>query len=209
MSDVPERAPLVWARYDTPFGDLHVIVTPEDGVVHAAGFRVLSDIARELPARLSVRGWEEGELPHIADAVEGWLSGDARAILEVPVEQEGGPFFQEVWAALRSVAAGEAVSYQELAEMAGRPRAMRAAGTACARNSIAPFVPCHRVIQSGGRLGSYGFGGADIKAAMLRHEGFTVPSSAPDAPVSAPTGSLPAHASGRARDLGADAKAAR
>jgi methylated-DNA-[protein]-cysteine S-methyltransferase len=81
---------------------------------------------------------------------------------------------------LRAVPAGEVVSYQELAQMAGRPRAMRAVGTACARNRVALFVPCHRVIASGARLGGYGFGGPSIKAALLRHEGVQIA----DAPAS-------------------------
>lgn len=175
--------PLVTAGFDTPFGDLHVLVSPEDAVVRAAGFRPLRDVAAGLPSVLAARGWEAGEMPHVEHAVDAWLDGDADAVTTVAVDQPGGPFFQEVWAALRSVPGGEVVSYQELAQMAGRPRAMRAVGTACARNGIAPFVPCHRVIQSGGRLGSYGFGGTSVKAAMLEHEGFRVASHSPDASV--------------------------
>lgn len=176
-------SPLVTAAYDTPFGELNVIVTPVDGVVRAAGFRPLRDVAAGLRADLSARGWEPGEIPEVAHAIRAWLEGDADAVTAVPVDQPGGPFFQEVWETLRSVPGGEVVSYQELAQMAGRPRAMRAVGTACARNNIAPFVPCHRVIQSGGRLGSYGFGGTAIKAAMLVHEGFQIDSDSPLASV--------------------------
>jgi len=47
---------------------------------------------------------------------------------------------------------------------------MRAVGTACARNNVAPFIPCHRVVKSGGALGSYGFGGVGVKAAMIALE---------------------------------------
>ncbi|MFW7415509.1 methylated-DNA--[protein]-cysteine S-methyltransferase [Demequina sp. SO4-18] len=177
--------PLVSCAHETQFGELHVLVTPEDGVVRAAGFRPLRDVASGLRADLARRGWRAGDAPDVAHAVEQWLEGDADAITAIPVEQPGGPFFQEVWEALRTVPGGEVVSYGELAEMAGRPRAMRAVGTACARNGIAPFVPCHRVIQSGGRLGSYGFGGMAVKAAMLEHEGFAVASASPDAPVTA------------------------
>ncbi|MFW2512458.1 methylated-DNA--[protein]-cysteine S-methyltransferase [Demequina sp. SO4-13] len=177
--------PLVSTAHATPFGEVNVLVTPEDGVVRAAGFRPLRDVAFGLRADLSTRGWVAGEAPEIDDAVVRWLGGDADAIATVPVDQPGGPFFQEVWAALRSVPGGQVVSYGELAQMAGRPRAMRAVGTACARNGIAPFVPCHRVIQSGGRLGSYGFGGMAVKAAMLEHEGLSVPLPHPDARVTA------------------------
>ncbi|WP_062465242.1 methylated-DNA--[protein]-cysteine S-methyltransferase [Demequina soli] len=164
-------SPLVAESYDTPFGTLTVLVTLEDGVVRASGFRPMRDTVAALPSRLQGRGWVEGELPAIRAAVEGWLGGDHDAITRVPVAQDGGPFFQELWEALRTVPAGASVSYQELAAMAGRPRAMRAAGTACARNNIAPFVPCHRVVKSGGELGSYGYGGQAMKRAMLVMEG--------------------------------------
>ncbi|WP_062304325.1 methylated-DNA--[protein]-cysteine S-methyltransferase [Demequina subtropica] len=164
-------APLIGASYETPFGTLTVLATPEDGVVRSSGFRTMRDTVAGLPAPMQGRGWEPGELPHVAAAIAAWLDGDGDALASVPIVQQGGPFFQEVWEQLRTVPSGSAVSYQELATMAGRPRAMRAAGTACARNNIAPFVPCHRVVQSGGRLGSYGFGGTEVKAAMLALEG--------------------------------------
>ncbi|WP_042215781.1 methylated-DNA--[protein]-cysteine S-methyltransferase [Demequina mangrovi] len=170
--------PLTGTSLETPFGTLTVLVTPEDGVVRSSGFRPMRDTLAALPSRLQARGWAEGPLPEVVDAIAAWLEGDGDAITAVPVAQEGGPFFQEAWEQLRTVPSGSAVSYQELATMAGRPRAMRAVGTACARNNIAPFVPCHRVIQSGGRLGSYGFGGNEVKAAMLALEGAWPPAAA-------------------------------
>ncbi|WP_296665793.1 methylated-DNA--[protein]-cysteine S-methyltransferase [Demequina sp.] len=163
--------PLVAASYDTPFGTLRVLLTPEDGTVRSSGFRPLRDSVAALPAGLQARGWVEGDQPDVAAAIGAWLDGDGDAITAIPAAQEGGPFFQELWAQLRTVPSGTSVSYQELAEMAGRPRAMRAAGTACARNNLAPFVPCHRVVKSGGRLGSYGYGGESMKAGMLVLEG--------------------------------------
>jgi O-6-methylguanine DNA methyltransferase len=57
-----------------------------------------------------------------------------------------------------------------LAKAAGNPKAVRAAGTACAMNHVAPFVPCHRIIHADGSIGAYGFG-ADLKVLLLEHEG--------------------------------------
>lgn len=176
--------PLVTSAYDTPFGQLNVLATPEDGVVRAAGFGPPRTVTSQLHTRLGARGWESGDLPDVGRAVQAWLGGDSSELTRVPVQQPGGPFFQQVWALLRTVPSGQVVSYQELAEMAGRPRAMRAVGTACARNTVGIFVPCHRVIRSGGWLGSYGFGGTDIKAAMLIHEGVHVAHPGADARVS-------------------------
>ena len=71
---------------------------------------------------------------------------------------------------MRKIPAGKTWSYADLAERAGSPSAVRAAGTACAKNLIAPIIPCHRVIKSGGALGNYGYG-LKIKEYLLRHEG--------------------------------------
>ena len=160
---------LLHASYGTPFGELHVLASA-DGVVRASGFRSVGDIAAQLAVPWRGRDWVDGDLSAVATAVESWLAGDGDALASVPVEQAGGPFFQKVWETLRHVPAGEPLSYQELAEAAGSPRAMRAVGTACSHNAVAPFVPCHRVVNAGGRLGSYGYGGASVKAAMLALE---------------------------------------
>lgn len=163
------QEPLLHASFETPFGELHVFAS-SDGVVLASGFRSVGDIAARLTSPWQGGDWIEGKLPAVAAAVKSWLAGDGEALASVPVAQAGGPFFQKVWETLRRVPAGEPLSYQELAEAAGSPRAMRAVGTACSHNAVAPFVPCHRVVNAGGRLGSYGYGGASIKAAMLALE---------------------------------------
>ena len=72
--------------------------------------------------------------------------------------------------ALRRVPRGEVVTYGELAALAGRPGAARAAGTFCARNHLAVFVPCHRVVAAGG-IGTFGDLGVDYKRRMLALEG--------------------------------------
>jgi methylated-DNA-[protein]-cysteine S-methyltransferase len=163
------NTPLTHERFETPVGELSVFAG-EDGVVRAAGFRPATQVAAQLPPDLWADGWVEATLPHVREAVEAWLDGDGDATATVPVSQEGGPFFQQVWEATRGIEPGQPQSYQEIAAAAGRPRAMRAAGTACGRNAVALFVPCHRVIASGGRLGQYGPGGVGIKAALLAFE---------------------------------------
>lgn len=160
---------VVHESFDTPVGELHVFASA-DGVVRASGFQPANQVAAHLPAELLDQEWADGALPHVRAAVEAWTQGDGDAIASVPVQQEGGPFFQQVWEATRRIVPGEPQSYQEVAAAAGRPRAMRAAGTACGHNAIALFVPCHRVIAAGGRLGQYGPGGVAIKAALLAFE---------------------------------------
>jgi len=71
---------------------------------------------------------------------------------------------------MRQIPPGQTWSYAELAAKAGRPDASRAAGSACARNLVAPFVPCHRVVRSDGTLGGYYYG-LPVKEWLLAHEG--------------------------------------
>jgi len=78
---------------------------------------------------------------------------------------------QKVWNALRTVPLGKTVTYQELARMAGLPRAVRAVASACAKNPLLIIVPCHRVILSSGRLGQYK-AGAWRKEMLLAKEAF-------------------------------------
>ena len=106
----------------------------------------------------------------VTDAVAAWVEGDPTRLDDVEVRQHGGAFFEQVWMVMRDVPAGQTVSYGELAMRAGKPRAARAVGTACATNPVAPFVPCHRVLPAGGGLGAYAYGVA-VKEALLRHEG--------------------------------------
>ncbi|NTV39324.1 MAG: methylated-DNA--[protein]-cysteine S-methyltransferase [Demequinaceae bacterium] len=191
---MPEQ--LIHALFETPFGELNVFASA-DGVVRASGFRGIGDIASQLASPWRGRDWIDGDLPVVSEAVSRWLEGDGDALASVPVAQDGGPFFQQVWETLRHVPGGEPLSYKELAEAAGSPRAMRAVGTACARNAVAPFVPCHRVVNAGGRLGSYGYGGASIKAAMLALEaGADSAGIEAAAAVAHPGAAAPAHTSG-------------
>lgn len=171
-------APLLAAVLPSPAGGLAVLLT-EDGVVRAAGFGPVAAMAARLPLDLAVRGHElldpedlaaRGAGPAlVADAAARYLDGEAGALDAVPVAQPGGPFQQRAWAAMRAIAPGSTATYAELAAAAGSPTAVRAAGSACARNLVAPFVPCHRVLRSGGTLGGYYYG-LDTKRLLLAHE---------------------------------------
>lgn len=80
------------------------------------------------------------------------------------------PFQGALLAALRSIAWGDVVSYGELAALAGRPGAARAAGAFCAGNRFALVVPCHRVVAAAS-IGGYGEAGVETKRRLLRLEG--------------------------------------
>jgi methylated-DNA-[protein]-cysteine S-methyltransferase len=109
------------------------------------------------------------DLGLITDAVTRYLAGDLGAILEVPVRPSSSPFLEHGWQVLRTVPAGSPVTYAQLAAECGRPGAARAAGRVCARNPASLFVPCHRVVRTGGDLGGFGWG-LPVKRWLLDHE---------------------------------------
>lgn len=154
----------------TPAGPLTVLASA-DGAVRAAGFGTDADALLALvhPAlREPVRPM--ADLGPITTAVTSYLDGDLTAIDEVPVEQHShGSFLVDAWRLLRRIKPGQPVTYTAFATLAGRPRAVRAAAAACARNAAALFVPCHRVLRSDGTLGGYRYG-LPVKAWLLDHE---------------------------------------
>ena len=88
---------------------------------------------------------------------------------EVAVDPVGTPFQQDVWSALMTIPVGETRTYSQVAAAIGRPRAVRAVASACARNPVAVVVPCHRVIRTDGSLGGYAYG-LPIKEHLLAVE---------------------------------------
>jgi O-6-methylguanine DNA methyltransferase len=81
---------------------------------------------------------------------------------------KASPFNRRAWESLRTIGWGRAITYGELASLAGSPRAIRAAGQACAKNPLPLIVPCHRVVAENG-LGGFGFG-AEWKRKLLELE---------------------------------------
>ena len=107
-------------------------------------------------------------LKETATQLEEYFAGE-RLEFDVPMELDGTPFQQEVWAELSRIPYGETISYGELARRVGRPSAPRAVGQANGRNPIPIIVPCHRVLAGNG-IGGYG-GGLKVKRALLAVEG--------------------------------------
>jgi methylated-DNA-[protein]-cysteine S-methyltransferase len=109
-------------------------------------------------------------IPIISELVGNYFDGDLDALNGITVRQPGSEFSQAVWKVMRKIPAGKTWSYSDLAKKIGSPAAVRAVGTACGKNLIAPIIPCHRVVKSGGAIGNYGYG-VETKEMLLRHEG--------------------------------------
>jgi methylated-DNA-[protein]-cysteine S-methyltransferase len=92
-----------------------------------------------------------------------------RRIFELPINQPGTPFQQEVWSELMTIPFGKTISYLELARKTGDLKATRAVANANGKNNVAIIVPCHRVIGSNRELVGYG-GGLWRKKWLLEHE---------------------------------------
>ena len=90
--------------------------------------------------------------------------------LGLPLDVRGTAFQHKVWRALREIPAGSTVSYTEIAERIGAPKAVRAVARACASNHLAVAIPCHRVLRHDGNLSGYRWG-VQRKNALLEREG--------------------------------------
>jgi len=103
-----------------------------------------------------------------AEPVIRYLDG-VHAHPTVPVDLQGTDFQRRVWKTLQTLPYGETRSYGEVAEMLGRPKAVRAISQACAYNKVALVVPCHRVIRKDGNVGGYRWG-SHVKQRLLQQE---------------------------------------
>lgn len=114
--------------------------------------------------------WEKNRRPfhEVLKQLRQYFSG-SRVRFQIKLDLQGTPFQIKVWRALQHIPFGRTVSYREIAEQIGHPRAFRAVGSANGKNPISIIVPCHRVIGATGHLVGYG-GGLGIKKALLVHE---------------------------------------
>lgn len=166
---------LMIAGHKTPIGVLQVVadVSGVKPVVVSSGWQS----ADESIARLNLTGSTSlvkvNKIDGLSEKIDQYFDGDIDALTQLLTKQPGGPFMLDAWDALGKVPAGTVVTYSDLASLAGRPSAVRAAASACARNLVAPFIPCHRVIRTDGSLGGYYYG-LDKKVWLLNHEGISI-----------------------------------
>jgi O-6-methylguanine DNA methyltransferase len=165
------------ATVETRIGALRLAAT-EQGLAclslpRAGGRGLTGWLARHAPRARR----EESSAAHrdAARQLVEYLDG-GRTRFELALDLRGTPFQRAVWERLLAIPYGETRSYAEIARALGSPGAVRAVGAANGANPVALVVPCHRVIQSGGKLGGYG-GGLDLKRRLLameqsvRHQG--------------------------------------
>ena len=157
------------ATLKTPIGTLYLLA--HDEMLLASGFSSFAKLQAQLENIDQERSTTNVKrLPIVSDLLNDYFDGDLKALDGISVRQPGERFSQSAWKAMRKISPGKTISYADLAKKAGSPDAIRAAGSACARNLIALVVPCHRIVKSGGALGNYAYG-LGAKEWLLRHEG--------------------------------------
>jgi O-6-methylguanine DNA methyltransferase len=128
-------------------------------------------VTRVRLARNPPRGSVGSDHPYLARILEHVRTGKGD-LKDIPLHLEVGPFEREVLEFLRTVPPGRTITYGEIAQALGRPRASRSVGTACARNPAVIVIPCHRVVPKSGGVGNYSSeGGPETKQKLLEREG--------------------------------------
>lgn len=162
---------LLISSKSTPIGTLNLIA---DGDLllgaNLSSIRALKDGLDSIYSGSEFK--EVKKIPVISDLIDDYFDGDLIAINGIKVSQPGGSFSQAAWKSMRRIRPGKVLSYSELAKNSGSPKAVRAAGSACAKNAIVLVVPCHRIVKTGGALGNYAYG-VDKKEWLLGHEGLS------------------------------------
>jgi methylated-DNA-[protein]-cysteine S-methyltransferase len=161
---------IAYRTLDTPVGSLLLAAT-ETGLVRVAYAsedheRVLESLSDRISPRIL---HHPARLDAAARELDEYFHGRRRAFdLSLDWRLSAG-FRETVLRHLSDIAYGHTASYATVAELAGRPKAVRAVGTACATNPLPVIVPCHRVIRSDGSMGGY-LGGLDAKTTLLELE---------------------------------------
>jgi O-6-methylguanine DNA methyltransferase len=159
-----------YAPIDTPLGQVFVawngrgvswVAAGDDGDVFEGTFR--SKVGREIHRAPALP-------PRLKASIGRRLAGDRR--VRIPLDLRGHTAFEvAVWSKALEIPRGEVRPYGWIAAEIGRPRAVRAVGTALAHNPVPLVVPCHRVVRSDGFIGQYSMGGPDAKRRILAAEG--------------------------------------
>ena len=160
----------LYARFESPIGPLIVAwnglgVSEVEATDDDAAFEARHQARTGRPAH------DAGELPpRLASAIARRLDGDRRVRIDLDLRGHTD-FERDVWQKALEIPRGEVRPYGWVAAEIGRPRAVRAVGTALGHNPVPLIVPCHRVVRSDGTIGQYSLGGPGNKRTILRAEG--------------------------------------
>lgn len=158
---------VAYRTVDSPVGPLLLAAT-DQGLIRVAYARedhddVLQQLADKVSPRILLA---PARLDAIARELDEYF-GRTRRTFDVPLDWRlAAGFRAAVLHHLPEIGYGRTASYADVAALAGSPRAVRAVGTACAKNPLPVVVPCHRVVRSDGAMGGY-LGGPEAKRLLL------------------------------------------
>ncbi len=153
---------IYYSRFESPIGPLLLAGS-------MTGLKLVSFGAGKRVRRVDPE-WrlDNSAFREVVHQLQSYFAGE-RKNFDLALVLEGTDFQKRVWTALRNIPYGETVSYKELAEMIGSPKAIRAVGAANGANPIPIIIPCHRVIGNDGSLTGFG-GGLRLKKHLLELE---------------------------------------
>ena len=164
---------ILYSMTKTAFGP--ALVAFADGLLIRLSFIEEKNLNREIKAIKKL--WPKSllhKMPEAAAAKQLKKLMNGKAPDKALLVLHGTEFQKKVWKALMAIPAGKTATYQEVANKIGKPKAVRAVGTACGANPIGYIVPCHRVLPKSGGIGSFGWSGPDLKRKMLAFEGVVI-----------------------------------
>ncbi len=162
---------VAYERHDSPFGPMFACATDAGLIRIGLPTDDEDEVLDELAAKVSPRILRSARpvLTETRRELDRYFAGGLQTF-DLPLDWRLSHGFRaEVLHELTAVPYGQTVTYAELAARAGRPNAVRAAGSAMATNPLPIVVPCHRVLRTGGAVGSYR-GGVAMKERLLALE---------------------------------------
>ena len=163
-----EGLEILWGWFESPFGPALIMGT-EKGI---CGIGFAAEEGAEATMADMLSRWPKARFVEdptaLAPLAEEAFPKDGRAAT-ARLFLIGAPFQIKVWEALLSIPTGHVTTYSDIARVIGRPKAVRAVGTAVGRNPISWLIPCHRALRKSGGLGGYHWG-LPVKRTMLAWE---------------------------------------
>ena len=155
-----------FTNFNSPIGKIYIAAVKE-GVVKISFSTESPEELEKYCQKYLGAGVQEGSeyTRNAKQQILKYLEGKSQ-YLDFPVIHLNSPFRKKVLEAERNIPYGETRSYGEVAKMVNNPRAARAVGSANAKNPLPLYFPCHRIINSNGKLGGFGWG-VDVKQYLL------------------------------------------
>ena len=164
----------VFRVFETPFAPFGVAFETDSAQIVASGFTsniaALYEIMPGLKLVTAANKKVELAARDVQEYLDSYFSGKPSSAAKVVGPNPRGTQFQKaVWREISKIPFSSTTSYKDIAAEIGRPNSWRATGTACGANTLALFIPCHRVVPASGSTGNYRWG-AEIKGKLLSHE---------------------------------------